>query len=172
MFSTHLLLKRTECNVCSVSDNNNLSRCSSIVVPVIFFWLFFFIWRTLPYLPRPITPPSSPHPLRPWVVCIALGPLQSLVGRRYKMAAKDGGLVFEETSEFKNPEEHFLPPGWEIRTMDDGRIYYAKWVFSRSLIRDFNLVLWKVLSGICSKTFCPAYGCRFQYRNWVVIVIN
>ncbi|RMX45186.1 hypothetical protein pdam_00022662 [Pocillopora damicornis] len=41
------------------------------------------------------------------------------------MAAKDGGLVFEETSEFKNPEEHFLPPGWEIRTMDDGRIYYA-----------------------------------------------
>lgn len=57
------------------------------------------------------------------------------------MAAKDGGLVFEETSEFKNPEEHFLPPGWEIRTMDDGRIYYAKWVFSRRLIRDFNLVL-------------------------------
>ena len=56
------------------------------------------------------------------------------------MAAKYGGLVFEETSEFKNPEEHFLPPGWEIRTMDDGRIYYAKWVFSRSLIRDFNLV--------------------------------
>lgn len=69
------------------------------------------------------------------------------------MAAKDGGLVFEETSEFKNPEEHFLPPGWEIRTMDDGRIYYAKWVFSRSLIRDFNLVLWKdllqnILSGL------------------------
>ena len=69
------------------------------------------------------------------------------------MAAKDGGLVFEETSEFKNPEEHFLPPGWEIRTMDDGRIYYAKWVFSRSLIRDFNPVLWKdllqnILSGL------------------------
>lgn len=41
------------------------------------------------------------------------------------MAAKDGGLVFEETSKFKNSEEHFLPPGWEIRTMDDGRIYYA-----------------------------------------------
>lgn len=69
------------------------------------------------------------------------------------MAAKYGGLVFEETSEFKNPEEHFLPPGWEIRTMDDGRIYYAKWVFSRSLIRDFNLVLRKdllqnILSGL------------------------
>ena len=147
------------------------------VSPLLFLWfffsLFFFIWRTLPYLPRPIAPPpSSPHPLRPWVACIASGPLQSLVGRRYKMAAKDGGLVFEETSEFKNPEEHFLPPGWEIRTMDDGRIYYAKWVFSRSLIRDFNLVLWKVLWGSVPKHFCPAYGCRFQYRNWVVIVIN
>ena len=160
MFSTHLL-KRTELNVCSVFDNNNLSRCFSIVVPVIFFFsLFFFIWRTLPYLPRPITPPSSPHPLRPWVACIASGPPQSFVGRRYKMAAKDGGLVFEETSEFKNPEEHFLPPGWEIRTMDDGRIYYAKWVSSRSLIRDFNLVLWKVLWGICSKTFLS--GSRMQ----------
>lgn len=34
-------------------------------------------------------------------------------------------MVFEETSEFTNSEEHFLPPGWEIRTMDDGRIYYA-----------------------------------------------
>lgn len=152
MFSTHLL-KRTELNVCSVFDNKNLSRCFSIVVPVILFLLFFFIWRTLPYLPRPITPPSSPHPLRPWVACIASGPPQSFVGRRYKMAAKDGGLVFEETSEFKNPEEHFLPPGWEIRTMDDGRIYYAKWVFSRRLIRDFNLVLWKdllqnILSGL------------------------
>lgn len=152
MFSTHLL-KRTELNVCSVFDNNTLSRCLSIVVPVIFFSLFFFIWRTLPYLPRPITPTSSPHPLRPWVACIASGPPQSFVGPRYKMAAKDGGLVFEETSEFKNPEEHFLPPGWEIRTMDDGRIYYAKWVFSRSLIRDFNLVLWKdllqnILSGL------------------------
>ena len=129
------------------------------VSPLLFLWfffsLFFFIWRTLPYLPRPITPPppSSPHPLRPWVACIASGPPQSFVGRRYKMAAKYGGLVFEETSEFKNPEEHFLPPGWEIRTMDDGRIYYAKWVFSRSLIRDFNLVLWKdllqnILSGL------------------------
>lgn len=128
------------------------------VSPLLFLWffffsLFFFIWRTLPYLPRPITPPSSPYPLRPWVACIASGPPQSFVGRRYKMAAKDGGLVFEETSEFKNPEEHFLPPGWEIRTMDDGRIYYAKWVFSRSLIRDFNLVLWKdllqnILSGL------------------------
>lgn len=127
------------------------------VSPLLFLWfffsLFFFIWRTLPYLPRPITPPSSPHPLRPWVACIASGPPQSFVGRRYKMAAKDGGLVFEETSEFKNPEEHFLPPGWEIRTMDDGRIYYAKWVFSRRLIRDFNLVLWKdllqnILSGL------------------------
>ena len=144
------------------------------VSPLLFLWfffsLFFFIWRTLPYLPRPITlpppppppppPPSSPHPLRPWVACIASGPPQSFVGRRYKMAAKDGGLVFEETSEFKNPEEHFLPPGWEIRTMDDGRIYYAKWVFSRSLIRDFNLVLWKVLWGICSKTFLS--GSRMQ----------
>ena len=128
------------------------------VSPLLFLWfffsLFFFIWRTLPYLPCPITPPpSSSHPLRPWVACIASGPPQSFVGRRYKMAAKDGGLVFEETSEFKNPEEHFLPPGWEIRTMDDGRIYYAKWVFSRSLIRDFNLVLWKdllqnILSGL------------------------
>lgn len=127
------------------------------VSPLLFLWfffsLFFFIWRTLPYLPRPITPTSSPHPLRPWVACIASGPPQSFVGPRYKMAAKDGGLVFEETSEFKNPEEHFLPPGWEIRTMDDGRIYYAKWVFSRSLIRDFNLVLWKdllqnILSGL------------------------
>ena len=128
------------------------------VSPLLFLWffffsLFFFIWRTLPYLPRPITPPSSPYPLRPWVACIASGPPQSFVGRRYKMAAKDGGLVFEETSEFKNPEEHFLPPGWEIRTMDDGRIYYAKWVFSRRLIRDFNLVLWKdllqnILSGL------------------------
>lgn len=128
------------------------------VSPLLFLWffffsLFFFMWRTLPYLPRPITPPSSPHPLRPWVACIASGPPQSFVGRRYKMAAKDGGLVFEETSEFKNPEEHFLPPGWEIRTMDDGRIYYAKWVFSRRLIRDFNLVLWKdllqnILSGL------------------------
>lgn len=129
------------------------------VSPLLFLWfffsLFFFIWRTLPYLPRTITPPppSSPLPLRPWVACIASGPPQSFVGRRYKMAAKDGGLVFEETSEFKNPEEHFLPPGWEIRTMDDGRIYYAKWVFSRSLIRDFNLVLWKdllqnILSGL------------------------
>lgn len=171
MFSTHLL-KRTELNVCSVFDNNNLSRCFSIVVPVIFFFAFFLFWRTLPYLPRPITSPSSPHPLRPWVACIASGPPQSFVGRRYKMAAKDGGLVFEETSEFKNPEEHFLPPGWEIRTMDDGRIYYAKWVFSRSLIRDFNLVLWKVLWGSVQKHLCPAYGCRFQYRNWVVIVIN
>ena len=148
MFSTHLLLKRTELNVCSVFDNNNLSRCFSIVVPVIFFSLFFFICPIYHFLSLP-----SPHPLWPWVACIASGPPQSFVGRRYKMAAKDGGLVFEETSEFKNPEEHFLPPGWEIRTMDDGRIYYAKWVFSRSLIRDFNLVLWKdllqnILSGL------------------------
>ena len=42
------------------------------------------------------------------------------------MAADDDGRVFEETSEFTNSEEHFLPPGWEIRTMDDGRVYYAK----------------------------------------------
>ena len=68
------------------------------------------------------------------------------------MAAKDGGLVFEETSKFKNSEEHFLPPGWEIRTMDDGRIYYAKWVFSHSLIRDSNVILWKALWRICFKT--------------------
>lgn len=143
------------------------------VSPLLFLWFFFFaFFLYLTYFTLFTTsyhsPPSSPHPLRPWVACIASGPPQSFVGRRYKMAAKDGGLVFEETSEFKNPEEHFLPPGWEIRTMDDGRIYYAKWVFSRSLIRDFNLVLWKDLL----QTFCPAYGCRFQYRNWVVIVIN
>lgn len=141
MFSTHLL-KRTELNVCSVFDNNNLSHCFSIVVPVIFFFRFFSLFDVLYPIYHVLSlPPSSPHPLRPWVACIASGPPQSFVGRRYKMAAKDGGLVFEETSEFKNPEEHFLPPGWEIRTMDDGRIYYAKWVFSRSLIRDFNLVL-------------------------------
>lgn len=126
MFSTHLLLKRTELNVCSAFDNNNLSRCFSIVVPVIFFRFFSLFDVLYPIYHVLSLPPSSPHPLRSWVVCIASGPLQSLVGRRYKMAAKDGGLVFEETSEFKNPEEHFLPPGWEIRTMDDGRIYYAK----------------------------------------------
>lgn len=131
----------------------------------LFLWFFFFAfflfstYYTL-FTTSYHSPPSSPHPLRPWVACIASGPPQSFVGRRYKMAAKDGGLVFEETSEFKNPEEHFLPPGWEIRTMDDGRIYYAKWVFSRSLIRDFNLVLWKVLWGICSKTFLS--GSRMQ----------
>ena len=51
------------------------------------------------------------------------------------MAANDGGLVFEETSEFSNSEEHFLPPGWEIRTMDDGRIYYAKYAFFIVLIQ-------------------------------------
>lgn len=155
MFSTHLL-KRTELNVCSVFDNNNLSRCFSIVVPVIFFFRFFSLFDVLYPIYHVLSlppPPSSPLPLRPWVAFIASGPPQSFVGRRYKMAAKDGGLVFEETSEFKNPEEHFLPPGWEIRTMDDGRIYYAKWVFSRSLIRDFNLVLWKdllqnILSGL------------------------
>ena len=129
------------------------------VSPLLFLWFFFCFFSLFDVL-YPIyhvlslpPPPSSPHPLRPWVACIASGPPQSFVGRRYKMAAKDGGLVFEETSEFKNPEEHFLPPGWEIRTMDDGRIYYAKWVFSRSLIRDFNLVLWKdllqnILSGL------------------------
>ena len=153
MFSTHLLLKRTELNVCSVFDNNSLSRCFSIVVPVIFFRFFSFFDVLYPIYHVLSLPPSYPHPLRPWVACIASGPPQSFVGRRYKMAAKDGGLVFEETSEFKNPEEHFLPPGWEIRTMDDGRIYYAKWVFSRRLIRDFNLVLWKdllqnILSGL------------------------
>lgn len=126
MFSTHLLLKRTELNVFSAFDNNNLSRCFSIVVPVIFFRFFSLFDVLYPIYHVLSLPPSSPHPLRSWVVCIASGPLQSLVGRRYKMAAKDGGLVFEETSEFKNPEEHFLPPGWEIRTMDDGRIYYAK----------------------------------------------
>lgn len=129
------------------------------VSPLLFLWFFFFaFFLYLTYFTLFTTsyhspPPSSPLPLRPWVACIASGPPQSFVGRRYKMAAKDGGLVFEETSEFKNPEEHFLPPGWEIRTMDDGRIYYAKWVFSRSLIRDFNLVLWKdllqnILSGL------------------------
>jgi len=51
--------------------------------------------------------------------------LQSLLGEINNMAADDDGMVFEETSEFTNSEEHFLPPGWEIRTMDDGRIYYA-----------------------------------------------
>lgn len=25
-----------------------------------------------------------------------------------------------------NSEENLLPPGWEVRTMEDGRIYYAK----------------------------------------------
>ena len=121
------------------------------VSPLLFLWFFFRFFSLFDVL-YPIyhvlsLPPSSPHPLRQG------GPPQSFVGRRYKMAAKDGGLVFEETNEFKNPEEHFLPPGWEIRTMDDGRIYYAKWVFSRSLIRDFNLVFWKdllqnILSGL------------------------
>ena len=53
-------------------------------------------------------------------------PSQSLHGESTNMAADDDGMVFEETSEFTNSEEHFLPPGWEIRTMDDGRIYYAK----------------------------------------------
>ena len=160
MFSKHLL-KRTELSVCSVFDNKNLSRCFFIFIPVIFFFRFFSFFDVLYPIYHVLSlPPSSPHPLRPWVACIASGPPQSFVGRRYKMAAKDGGLVFEETSEFKNPEEHFLPPGWEIRTMDDGRIYYAKWVFSRSLIRDFNLVLWKVLWGICSKTFLS--GSRMQ----------
>lgn len=128
------------------------------VSPLLFLWFFFRFFSLFDvlypiYHVLSLPPPSSPHPLRPWVACIASGPPQSFVGWRYKMAAKDGGLVFEETSEFKNPEEHFLPPGWEIRTMDDGRIYYAKWVFSRSLIRDFNLVLWKdllqnILSGL------------------------
>lgn len=42
------------------------------------------------------------------------------------MVVKDGGLVFEEISEFKNLEEYFLLFGWEIRIMDDGRIYYVK----------------------------------------------
>lgn len=125
------------------------------VSPLLFLWFFFRFFSLFALFTTSYhsPPPSSPHPLWPWVACIASGPPQSFVGRRYKMAAKDGGLVFEETSEFKNPEEHFLPPGWEIRTMDDGRIYYAKWVFSRSLIRDFNLVLWKdllqnILSGL------------------------
>ena len=52
--------------------------------------------------------------------------VQSLLGKVKNMAADDDGMSFEETSEFTNSEEHFLPPGWEIRTMDDGRIYYAK----------------------------------------------
>ena len=143
MFSTHLLLKRTELNVCSAFDNNNLSHCFPIVVPVIFFFRFFSLFDVLYPIYHVLSLPTP----------CGRGLPQSFVGRRYKMAAKDGGLVFEETSEFKNPEEHFLPPGWEIRTMDDGRIYYAKWVFSRSLIRDFNLVLWKdllqnILSGL------------------------
>lgn len=53
-------------------------------------------------------------------------PLQPLLGEVKNMAADDDGMVFEETNEFTNSEEYFLPPGWEIRTMDDGRIYYAK----------------------------------------------
>ena len=56
-------------------------------------------------------------------VCV---PPQSSLGEGKNMAADDDGMVFEETSEFTKTEEHFLPPGWEIRTMDDGRIYYAK----------------------------------------------
>lgn len=123
------------------------------VSPLLFLWFFFRFFSLFDVLYPIYHVLSLPTPC-------GRGLPQSFVGRRYKMAAKDGGLVFEETSEFKNPEEHFLPPGWEIRTMDDGRIYYAKWVFSRSLIRDFNLVLWKVLWGICSKTFLS--GSRMQ----------
>lgn len=62
-------------------------------------------------------------PLLVQYVCV---PPQSSLGEGKNMAADDDGMVFEETSEFTKTEEHFLPPGWEIRTMDDGRIYYAK----------------------------------------------
>jgi len=40
------------------------------------------------------------------------------------MAADVDGVMFEETSESNS--EDILPAGWEVRTMDDGRIYYAK----------------------------------------------
>jgi len=42
------------------------------------------------------------------------------------MAADVDGVMFEETSESNS--EDILPAGWEVRTMDDGRIYYANHV--------------------------------------------
>ena len=43
------------------------------------------------------------------------------------MAADEDGtdkIVFDETCTLNSEES--LPPGWEVRSMDDGRIYYAK----------------------------------------------
>lgn len=75
-------------------------------------------WQLIPY-GDPVAPDHYYTPL-------LVFSLQSLLGEIENMAADDDGMVFEETNEFTNSEEHFLPPGWEIRTMDDGRIYYAK----------------------------------------------
>lgn len=77
-------------------------------------------------LQRQIIPNGDPVVPNPFHTPRLAFPLQSLLGEVKNMAADDDGMVFEETNEFTNSEEHFLPPGWEIRTMDDGRIYYAK----------------------------------------------
>lgn len=76
-----------------------------------------------------LIPNGDPVALNPFTLLytpLLVFSLQSLLGEIKNMAADDDGMVFEETNEFTNSEEHFLPPGWEIRTMDDGRIYYAK----------------------------------------------
>jgi len=82
----------------------------------------FCFGYALEWQPIPYGDPVAPDHYTPLLVFS----LQSLLGEMENMAADDDGMVFEETNEFTNSEEHFLPPGWEIRTMDDGRIYYAK----------------------------------------------
>ena len=40
------------------------------------------------------------------------------------MAADENKIRYEDPRELNSEED--LPEGWEVRTMDDGRIYYAQ----------------------------------------------